>query len=180
MDLGSGRTAVSITAGKWHTCALLDDGSVKCWGYNGYGQLGIGNTTQIGDGSGEMGDDLSAVDLGSGRTAIEIDAGQHHTCAVLDSGVLKCWGYNGYGQLGQGHTTNIGTGVDLDGNGVSCHPTLTNSQNLIECEARMGNGLPAVDLGEGRTAWSVSAGSLATCAVLDNGSVKCWGYNSRD
>ena len=49
-----------------------------------------------------MGDDLSAVDLGSGRTAIEIDAGQHHTCAVLDSGVLKCWGYNGYGQLGQG------------------------------------------------------------------------------
>ena len=178
VDLGTSRTATEIATGQHHTCALLDDWSVKCWGYNGYGQLGIGNSTAIGDGSNEMGDDLAAADLGSGRTAIAIEAGATHTCAILDSSVLKCWGRNTWGNLGQGHNENIGTGADLDSNGVSCHPTLNTDLNTRECNARMGDGLPAVDLGDGRTAVSVSAGYASTCAILDNGSVRCWGYNA--
>jgi len=63
IDLGTGRTATAIAVGNNHNCALLDNASVKCWGQNGYGQLGIGNTTQMGDGSGEMGDNLPVVDL---------------------------------------------------------------------------------------------------------------------
>ena len=63
VNLGTGLTATAIAAGFYHSCALLDNASVKCWGYNGFGQLGIDNTTTMGDGSGEMGDNLNAIDL---------------------------------------------------------------------------------------------------------------------
>ena len=63
VNLGTGRTATAISISNYHSCALLDNASVKCWGWNNYGQLGIGNTTQMGDGSGEMGDNLNAIDL---------------------------------------------------------------------------------------------------------------------
>ncbi|MBJ29671.1 MAG: hypothetical protein CMB61_06435 [Euryarchaeota archaeon] len=178
VDLGTSRTATEIATGQHHSCALLDDGSVKCWGLNNYGQLGIGNTSTRGNGANEMGDDLVAADLGTGRTAIAIEAGATFTCAILDSSVLKCWGQNNNGQLGQEHNENIGHGPDLDSNGISCHPTLNTVLNTRECNARMGDGLPAVDLGDGRTAVSVSAGYSSTCAILDNGSVRCWGANS--
>ena len=62
VDLGTGRTAVSIACGYEHTCAVLDDGSVKCWGDNPAGQLGQGDTTDRGDDEYEMGDNLTAVD----------------------------------------------------------------------------------------------------------------------
>ena len=66
VDLGTGRTAKMISAsiGGKHTCAVLDDDSVKCWGRNDYGQLGLGEFSNRGDGPGEMGDDLPFVDLG--------------------------------------------------------------------------------------------------------------------
>ena len=98
VDLGTGRTAVSVSLGQYHACAILDDDSLKCWGSNGYGQLGIGSTTQQ--------TTPQTVNLGTGRTAVSVSLGQQHTCAVLDDGSLKCWGYNGYGQLGTGDTTD--------------------------------------------------------------------------
>jgi len=61
-NLGTGRTATAIEAGYYHICALLDNASVKCWGYNIYGQLGIDNTTNMGDNSGEMAV-LPSIDL---------------------------------------------------------------------------------------------------------------------
>ena len=65
---------------------------VKCWGHNGDGQLGLGDTNNRGDGAGEMGDSLEAVELGAGRTAKKITAGFYHTCATLDNGQVECWG----------------------------------------------------------------------------------------
>ena len=62
IDLGTGRTATAIAAGKYHNCALLDNASVKCWGQNTYGQLGIDNTTNMGDNSSEMAV-LPSIDL---------------------------------------------------------------------------------------------------------------------
>ena len=115
VDLGTGRTAKMISAGYAHTCAVLDDDSVKCWGRNNYGQLGFGDTSNRGDGPGEMGDNLDAVDLGTGRTAKMISAGDVHTCAVLDDDSVKCWGDNDYGQLGLGDTSNRGDGTCRDG-----------------------------------------------------------------
>src|SRR5207249_4544729 len=80
--------------GSLHTCALLDNASVKCWGFNGFGQLGLGNTASRGDGAGEMGDSLPAVALGTGRTAVSISANRYDTCALLDKASGKCWGNN--------------------------------------------------------------------------------------
>jgi hypothetical protein len=143
VNLGTGRTAVSVKVGEAHACAILDDGSVKCWGRNQRGQLGYGDVIQRGDGAGEMGDALPAVALGTGRTAVSISAGFEHTCAVLDDQSLKCWGWNGYGGLGYGDITQRGDGA-----------------------GEMGDALPAVALGTGRTAVSISAGmSGTTCAI---------------
>ena len=66
IDLGAGRTATAISAGTSHTCVILDDGSIKCWGWNFLGQLGQGDTDDRGDEPGEMGDALLPIDLGGG------------------------------------------------------------------------------------------------------------------
>ncbi|HEC09535.1 MAG TPA: hypothetical protein ENI86_08205, partial [Acidimicrobiales bacterium] len=108
VDLGAGRTAVAISTGGRHTCALLDDGTVKCWGLGSSGQLGTGGDETRGDQPGEMGDNLPAADLGTGRTAVAVSAGEAHTCALLDDGTVKCWGYDVAGQLGQGTRQNLG------------------------------------------------------------------------
>ena len=111
VDLGTGRNAKQVALGDFFTCSLLDNNQVKCWGYNYYGQLGQGNTTDIGNGVGPNVADIDPVDLGTGRSAKAITAGEFHTCALLDNKQVKCWGYNEYGQLGQGNTTTVGNGV---------------------------------------------------------------------
>jgi alpha-tubulin suppressor-like RCC1 family protein len=156
VDLGSGRVATALAAGANHTCAILDDATVRCWGKNDGGQLGIGDTLTRGDERSDMGDDLPAVDLGAGRTAVAIAAGGRTTCVVLDDGGVKCWGMNTFGQLGQGsYLISIG---GLPG--------------------ELGDALPAIDLGTGRTALAVSVGGSHACALLDDQRVKCWGANS--
>ena len=92
-------TGSVIGGGYRHSAAILENGTVKAWGDNNYGQLGQGNTQDIGDGSNEMGDNLSAVDLGTGRTATAIAVSYYHAMVILDNGTLKGWGYNGQGQL---------------------------------------------------------------------------------
>jgi len=145
-----------IATGTYHTCAILDDKSVKCWGDNGYGQLGLGDRIARGGAPGQMGENLTAVDLGTGRSATAIAAGQSHTCAILDDASVKCWGDNYYGKLGLGDTNRRG---DESG--------------------EMGDNLPAVDLGTGRSATAIAVGSQHTCAILDDKSVKCWGSGSQ-
>ena len=108
IDLGTGRTAVAIAAGGYHSCAVLDDGTAKCWGANASGNLGQGDTATRGDGAGEMGDNLDPIELGTGRTAIAVAAGLEHSCAMLDDGTAKCWGENGAGQLGLDSTSDRG------------------------------------------------------------------------
>jgi alpha-tubulin suppressor-like RCC1 family protein len=156
VDLGTGRTAKAIAAGSDHTCAILDNASIKCWGANASGQLGIANTNNRGDESSEMGDILPAIDLGSGRTATAIAAGGNHTCAILDNESIKCWGKNASGQLGIGDTNNRGDGSNP-----------------------MGDDLPVVDLGSERTAKVIVAGGSHTCTILDDSSIKCWGENDQ-
>ena len=129
VDLGVGRTAVSVSLGDSHTCAILDDGSLKCWKRN-YGQLGIGSTTTQ--------TTPQLVDLGVGRTAVSVSLGDSHTCAILDDGSLKCWGYNSLGQVGTG---SIGWW------------SVANTPQLV-------------DLGVGRTAVSVSLGEFILAQSL--------------
>lgn len=111
VDLGTNRTGLKIAVGFSHTCALLDNGSVKCWGFNNGGQLGLGDDPfPRGDELGEMGDDLPEVGLGASRSAIGIASGDYHVCATLDDLTVKCWGRNEAGQLGLGDV--LGRGDD--------------------------------------------------------------------
>jgi alpha-tubulin suppressor-like RCC1 family protein len=150
VDLGAGRTAAAISAGDAHTCAILDDGSVRCWGLGDSGQLGYGNRNSIGDNPAETPATAGPVDLGAGRTAIAISAGGNHTCAVLDDGSVRCWGSGVSGELGYGNLDSIG-------------------------DDETPGSVGAVDIGTGRTARAISSGALHTCARLDDGSVRCWG-----
>jgi len=137
-----------------HTCTLLRNGTVKCWGRNNYGQLGLGDKVDRGDGPGEVGDNLPPISLGTGRKAVDVTIGSNFACALLDNATVKCWGMSGYGNLGLGDNVFRG---DNDG--------------------EMGNALPAVNVGSGHTAQAVAAGGRYACAVLDDATVKCWGDN---
>ncbi len=99
-----GAPVKQLAAGFDHTCALLFDGGVKCWGVNFSGQLGYGNTRTIGDD--ETPAAVGLVDVG-GKVA-QIAAGPSRTCALLRTGEVKCWGFNFSGQLGYGNKRTIG------------------------------------------------------------------------
>ena len=95
-----------IAAGFGHTCAVTAAGGAKCWGYNGWGEIGDGTKTTR----------LAPVDvknLTSGVAAIA--TGAAHTCALTAAGGDKCWGCNGYGQIGDGTTTDRHTPVKVKG-----------------------------------------------------------------
>ena len=143
-----------LDAGDAHTCVVLNGAELKCFGANTAGQIGSGGTVSLGDAASEMGDALAAVNLGAGRSARAVSAGNLHTCALLDNASVKCFGEGDNGRLGSGATTDIG-----------------------RTTASMGDGLPAVDLGTGRTAKLLATGAAHTCVVLDNDAVKCWGLN---
>jgi alpha-tubulin suppressor-like RCC1 family protein len=99
--LGLNGNVLSIAAGGSHTCALLEDGSVHCWGSSQFGQLGYGSTLPVFYAS-----NAGPVDLGGKAT--QITASSAHTCALLEGGSLRCWGYNAFGQLGYGRSDDIG------------------------------------------------------------------------
>ena len=155
VDLGPGEIAVQITAGLAHSCARLEGGRVKCWGNNGSGQLGLGTSFNRGDHAFEMGSNLSPVNLGAGRSAVHIDAGNDHTCALLDDDTVKCWGHNDDGQLGLGDEISRG-----------------------HTATEMGDQLPAVQLGLAiDPASRIEAGGFHSCALL-GAYLRCWGANS--
>ena len=156
VDLGSGRTAIAISSGSDYTCVILDTHQVECWGSGAYGQLGYGNTNNVGNTPATIPADIGTVTLGPGRSALAITAGADHTCAILDDHTVRCWGQATFGRLG--------------------YPTLDDlgNQSSILDPSTVG----AVDLGPGRTALAISAGLDHTCALLDDGSVRCWGHGT--
>lgn len=95
---------VELSTGHQHTCVRLSDDTVRCWGFGTGGKLGYGNQETIGDEVGEMPPDP----LPLGGTPVMISAGDSHTCVIIEGERLKCWGHNFQGQLGYGHTNNLG------------------------------------------------------------------------
>ncbi len=156
VDLGVGRTALTIVVGNGHSCALLDNHKVKCWGANHKGQLGLGDVEARGDEPGEMGDALPTVELGGDSLVRALAAGEEFTCAVLQDRSVKCWGDNSFGQLGNGDGTSFPRGQD---------------------PASMGDFLPRTELGQGFLAEQVTLGMMFGCALSEEGLVKCWGNN---
>jgi hypothetical protein len=194
VNLGSGRTAKAVACGDVHTCAILDDDTLKCWGYNYDGRLGMGDNTE------RNAPEATAVNLGSGRTAKAVACGDVHTCAILDDETLKCWGRNQKGQLGMGEfysenapeatAVNLGTGavsVSVSYGESSCASLATGG---LKCwgagiKGQLGDGTTTekqaspveVDVGTGSTAKMVSIAAQTGCAILNDDSIKCWGEN---
>jgi alpha-tubulin suppressor-like RCC1 family protein len=151
VDLGSDYCAIDIAAGLKHTCAVLSDGSVKCWGNNAEGGLGLGDTENRGDDSLEMGDNLSHVDLGDRKIALAVGAGQDFSCTLFDDHTVKCWGRNENGQLGQGHSLALGDEL-----------------------GEMGDVLPDIALGSDWRAERLYVGREHVC-TSHGAQYKCWG-----
>jgi alpha-tubulin suppressor-like RCC1 family protein len=107
VDIGPGRTATAISATSTQTCAVVDDGTVRCWGMHLFGALGNPNLrSSVGDN--ETPGSKPVVRLGHGRTATAVTIGTFRACALLDNGRIRCWGLNFDGELGYGHTNLIG------------------------------------------------------------------------
>jgi len=206
VDLGAGRSATAVTAGRAHSCAVLDDGTVRCWGFGFDGRLGYGTQVNVGDD--EAPGAVGPVKLGDGRTARAITAGDSHTCAMLDDGAVRCWGFGATGQLGYGNPKNIGddeapatvdpvklgAGRAVALSAGAFHTCALLDNGTVRCWGFGGNGrlgyaatdtigddespdaVGPVDLGPGRTAVAIAAGGDHTCAVLDDGTVRCWGF----
>lgn len=220
IDLGTGLTATYIASGAYHSCAILNDNTVKCWGYNAQGQLGVGDTANRGDNPGEMGDALPIAELGTGKIPVKLALGDYFSCALFNDGDVKCWGENQYGQLGQGNTSyrgggpaqmgdnllaiNWGSGaeaIDMDSSAYGVCALLDIDNDTIgdqmKCVGRnelgqlgqehkfhigkslfsLGDNLDPINLGTGLKPVAIATGLHNSCALLDNGSVKCFGMN---
>lgn len=152
VNLGSGRTALKVTKGDNHTCVLLDNKKVKCFGNNSQGQLGYGDTVSRGDNPGEMGDALAYVDLGSGVEVEDLFSGASYNCVLTTDKKIKCWGYGYAGHLGYEDSNNRG-----------------------DNPGEMGDNLPYVDLGTTEEIVKMEMGLDHTCVLFSNEKVKCWG-----
>ena len=144
-DVDVGGRVTHIAAGKQHTCVLLEDSTVRCWGNNAFGQLGYGHIDAVGDNE-TPASEPNPVNVGG--PVKQISAGGFHTCALLQSGALRCWGDATGGQLGYGNTDRIG-----------------DDESPVE----------AGDVSVGGTVSLVGCGELHTCALLEQGGVRCWG-----
>lgn len=197
--------ASKVTSGGFHSCAILIDGKLKCWGQNTQGQLGTGDTANIGDN--EKPSSIEALDFG--QKVVDVSAGFSHTCVVLEDGAVKCWGLNSKGQLGYNHTDSLGINEDVtqlasvplkrpakkiySGTNYNC-ALLDNKK--IQCwgennYGQLGYGhkdnigdnesLSSVDyvnVGADVVQMDISTISSHTCAALSDGKLKCWGQNS--
>lgn len=146
-DVPLGGVATAVVAGGDHTCALLLDGQVRCWGDNEYGQLGYGHTLVIGD------DETPAMvgDVALGGAAVSVVAGLRHTCALLDEGTVRCWGEGASGQLGLGSVESVG-----------------DDETPVEVAAVELSGVEAI---------FTNALAEHTCALRGDGALRCWGLN---
>lgn len=180
----SGKFVDNISTGGKSTCAVAT-GALYCWGYNNYGQLGIGSTATR--------TSPTAVP-GMDKNVTAVSVGGSHACAIKDGG-LYCWGYNKYGQLGNGTTTNSSTPVPVTGlsDGVTAvsaggDTTCAIQYGTLKCWGYNNRGqvgdastvsriTPSDVIDPSSTVKSVSVGTEHTCAIV-NGGVRCWGLNS--
>ncbi|WP_233104197.1 RCC1 domain-containing protein [Haliangium ochraceum] len=102
-DIAVGGTVREVAAGGEHTCAVLADETVRCWGRNSFGQLGLGHIKDVG--SHEPPAAAPLVDVGGAVATVA--AGAFHTCAALKSGRVRCWGRGADGQLGHGRREDL-------------------------------------------------------------------------
>jgi alpha-tubulin suppressor-like RCC1 family protein len=184
-----------VSAGNNHTCVLMPNGTVFCWGFNHYGQLG----------NSAIGNSAIPVQAQGPAGATQVAAGQFHSCA-LASGVAWCWGSNAFGAVGNGNTndrhiptkvkggltfTQIAAGGTLYAPNPPTHADFTcgvTNLGAADCwgygkDGQLGNGtnqqslVPVQVMGLDAGVRQVALGASHACALMANGAVKCWGTN---
>ena len=150
------RTKTAITAGASHTCAILSDNTVKCWGDNTYGQLGTA---------------AGIPDLG-GKDATHIAAGWHYTCVILADKSVHCWGRGDDGMT----TPNLGSKKATHIAGGIVHTCVILVDKSVYCWGHNEYGRLTPNLG-GKAATHIAAGHHHSCVILADKSVHCWGQN---
>jgi alpha-tubulin suppressor-like RCC1 family protein len=170
--------AVAIATGADHTCALGADGVVRCWGRNFSGAIGTG----------DIEDAFLPTPVAIGASVIAVGAGGYSSCAVTSSGAVRCWGLvNGVAELAPADMPGLGSGVvDVEvGNAFGCALTVAGA---VKCwgdntMGQLGNGsttpsaTPVDPIGLSANVVAIGAGDAHACAILSDGSVRCWGAN---
>ena len=174
--------AVQVTAGDFHSCALIDDGSIRCWGFGGRGELGHGSWASS----------STPVTVAGITDATSITQGLAHTCALLPDASATCWGYNLWGSVGDGTTTNRNAPVPVVGLAPAAQLSAggdttcaLDPSGVARCWGRNGNGqlgdgtttgrtTPVEVVGLGAVA-EIDPGRYHTCALGGDGTVSCWG-----
>ena len=180
VDLG--RTDwVQLTAGRAHTCGIVEGGAAYCWGEGGAGQLGNGSSSRS----------LTPVAVSGGLSFVSVAAGDNMTCGLTDGGSVYCWGAGGDGQLGRGSSEASAVPVPVSGGGTF---TALSAGGRLACGIRNGSAVcwGVYNLGDQgvQSAQSVptvvaaepsfvriAAGPRHACGVTEAGEVHCWGSN---
>ena len=147
----AGRYPVDLYSGGYHNCAILDDGSVSCWGKNSYGQLGLGSESDIG---GHAYTELETIDFKTTTAISKLALGENHSCALFVDKTVRCWGDNSYTQLGTGTMDNIGHTLSS----IELWPSISivNSGDIAD----------------------LVVGGNISCVVYGSGDARCWGDNT--
>lgn len=180
-------TFARVMGGQRHTCALTTSGAVYCWGRNAEGQIGNGATSTM---------PVLTPSLAIAANVQEIAVGDLHSCARMSDGTVSCWGDNRDLQLGVSGHAQVATPVQVvgisgatsiaAGGWYSCAV----SAGTVRCWGKndvgqLGNGTAGDSSSRPQsvagieTAVEVELGSATSCARLENGGVRCWGYNAR-
>ncbi len=177
-------TATQVSAGDNHSCATLQNGTVRCWGSNGDGQLGNGteNSSSV------------PVQVSGITTAIQVSTGDDHSCAILQDGTVWCWGDNNSGAL-SGATRRVISAFPVQVSGITTATQVSAGINYscallqdgtvwcwgLNHSGQLGDGTETaisrvpVQVSRIDTAIHISAGDFHSCATLQNGTVRCWG-----
>lgn len=182
-----------VAVGSTHACGLTPANGVMCWGSGGSGKLGTGNSASSA---------LPVQVVGMESGVLDIQSGQSHTCALTSGGIMKCWGANGGGQLGNGIAPSL-TSYSTPNNVIGLpsavasiavgynHTCATTINGAAYCwgnnlYGQLGNGAtsstgqstPTLVQGLSSGVSSIAAGGEHTCAKMISGSLRCWGNNT--
>ncbi len=185
----------SIAAGNGFTCAILTNGGVDCWGANSSGQVGDNSTTV-------RTAPVPVYTLGPNAGVRGVATGMTHTCAITAAGGAECWGFNGYGQLGNKTTTNSSVPVTVFASAGQGITSITAGQDYTcvvggstgalcwgdNIAGQLGNNsttnssqfvaVSGLASSPAATPKAIAAAGNATCVALKAGGVECWGENA--
>jgi alpha-tubulin suppressor-like RCC1 family protein len=187
--IGSFEDWATVSAGNYHTCGVRKNGKLYCWGYDGTGEVGNGDTT---------GRVTTPLRIGTFEDWANVSAGSYHTCGVRKNGKLYCWGSDGAGQVGNGPgdsnilaPVRVGSFEDWStvaagashtcgirhGGKLYCWGSDVTGQ-IGDDDGTNDNVTAPKRIGSFEDWATVSAGANHNCGVRKNGKLYCWGLDS--